>query len=177
MEGTEATNARLLDPKTHDETKRRRVGVAHTNWDNLMTKWSDSQRWWETSKEWDRIVSAAEEICRRTLGYLPTERVRRIRKRMKGRRPQCRKETKLRKWDPSWRKQTRVQTWRDSNLVVNSLKGRWKINSQRFRAEVQKTQNLLDKRYIRPMSDHMGLFEHICRQWNEEAGLLTHEAR
>ena len=45
-----STNARLLDPKKQNKTKRRRAGVAHTNWDNLMTKWSDSQRWRETSK-------------------------------------------------------------------------------------------------------------------------------
>ena len=43
----------------------------------------------------------------------------------------------------------------DSNLVGNWLNGRWKINNQKFKAEVQKTQNLLEKRDIRPMSDHM----------------------
>ena len=88
------------------------------------------------------------------------------------------KETdKLRKWDPGWRNQTRVQIMGASNLVVNWVNGRWNINNQKFRAEVQKTQNLLDKRDIRPMSDHMVLFQHICRDWNEKADRLTHEAR
>ena len=43
--------------------------------------------------------------------------------------------------------------------------------------EVQKTQNLLDKTDIRPMADHLDLFQHIYRNWTEEADRLTHEAR
>ena len=52
---------------------------------------------------------------------------------------------KLRKWNPGWRNQTRVQIMGKFHLAVNVLHGRWKINSQEFRAEVQKTQNLLTK--------------------------------
>ena len=37
--------ARILDPKNQDRMKRRRAGVVHTNWDNLMMKWNGSQRW------------------------------------------------------------------------------------------------------------------------------------
>ena len=57
------------------------------------------------------------------------------------------------------------------------MSGRWKIKNQKFRAEVQKTQNLLDKRDTRPMNDHMDLFQHIYRDWDEKADRLTHEAR
>ena len=83
----------------------------------------------------------------------------------------------LRNWDPSWGNQTRVQIMGGSNLVVNWMKGRWKITNQKFRAEVQKTQNLLDKTDIRPMADHLDLFQHVYRDWNEKAYRLTHEAR
>ena len=65
----------------------------------------------------------------------------------------------------------------DPNLVVNWSNERWKINNQIFRTEVQKTQNLLDKRDIRRMSDHMDVFQCIYRDWKEEADHLTHEAR
>ena len=51
------------------------------------------------------------------------------------------------------------------------------MNNQKFRAEVQKTQNILDKTDIRPMADHLDLFQQIYRDWNEEADRLTHEAR
>ena len=46
----------------------------------------------------------------------------------------------------------------------------WKleVNNQKFRTEVRKTKNLLFKRDIRPMSDHMDLFQHFYRDWNEE---------
>ena len=40
----------------------------------------------------------------------------------------------------------------DSNQVVNWMTGRWRV---------QKTQNLLDKTAIRPMADHVDLFQHI----------------
>ena len=50
---------------------------------------------------------------------------------------------KLRNWDLDWGNQTRVQIVGDSNLVVNWVNGRWKINNQTF---------------VRPMSDHMDLF-------------------
>ena len=42
---------------------------------------------------------------------------------------------------------------------------------------MQNTQNLLAKTDIRPMADHLDLFQHIYRDWNEKADRLTHEAR
>ena len=71
----------------------------------------------------------------------------------------------------------RVQIMGDSSLAVSCLNGRWKINNKQIRAEVQKTQNLLDKTDIRPMADHLDLFQHIYRDWSEKADRLTHEAR
>ena len=47
--------------------KRRGAGVVHTSLDNLMTTWSGSQRWWESSKDLGSFVCAAEEICKRAL--------------------------------------------------------------------------------------------------------------
>ena len=42
---------------------------------------------------------------------------------------------------------------------------------------MQKTQNLFDKTDIRPMADHLDLFQHTHRDWTEEADRHTHEAR
>ena len=60
-----STSARLLDPRNQNEMKRRRVGVAHTTWDNFMTKGSGCQRWWDSCKGWESFVRAAEEVCKR----------------------------------------------------------------------------------------------------------------
>ena len=49
--------------------------------------------------------------------------------------------------------------------------------AQKFRAEVEKTQNLWDTTDIRPMADHLDLFQHTYRDWNEKADRLTHETR
>ena len=65
----------------------------------------------------------------------------------------------------------------DSSLVVNWLNLRWKINNQKFRAEVQKTQNLLDRTDFLPMGDHPDVFQHMYSDWNQKADHLTHEAR
>ena len=40
-----------------------------------------------------------------------------------------------------------------------------------------KTQNTMDKTDIRPMGDHLDMFLHIYRDWNQEADRLTHVAR
>ena len=61
------TCAKILDPKNHDKMQRRRAGVVHTNWDNLWTKWSGSQRWWKVSKDWKSFIKTAEELCKRNL--------------------------------------------------------------------------------------------------------------
>ena len=68
---------------------------------------------------------------------------------MRGRKSLMNERNKLRNWDPSWGNQIRVPIMGDSNLVENWMNGRWKMNNQKFRAEVQKTQNLLDKTDIR----------------------------
>ena len=66
---------------------------------------------------------------------------------------------------------------RDSKVVANWTDGRWKMNDQKFRAEVHKTQKMLDKGGLRPMRDHLVLFQHIYRDWNGKADYLTHKAR
>ena len=53
----------------------------------------------------------------------------------------------------------------------------WEMEDQKFRMMVQKTQNMLDKTDIRPMADHLDMFQHIYRDWNQEADHLTHVAR
>ena len=67
MEKAKSTCARFLDPKNQDKMKRRRAGVVHTNWDNLWTKWSGSQRWWEGFEDWKSFIKTAEELCKRNL--------------------------------------------------------------------------------------------------------------
>ena len=84
---------------------------------------------------------------------------------------------KQRIWDPARRNQMRIQILRDSNLTVNWMNGKLKINNQKFRMMVQKTQKMLDKTDIRPMEDHLGMFQHIYREWNQEAEHLTHEKK
>ena len=84
---------------------------------------------------------------------------------------------KLRIWDHAWWNRMRVQIMGDSILIVNWLSGKWKINHQKFRAEVRNTQNLMDRTDIRPMGDHLDMFQHTYRDWNQEADHLTHVAR
>ena len=57
------------------------------------------------------------------------------------------------------------------------MNGKWKINNQKFRAMVQKTQNMMDKTDMRPVGDHLDMFQHIYRDWNHQADHLTHVAR
>ena len=82
-----------------------------------------------------------------------------------------------RNWDPAWGNQVRIQILGASNLIVNWMNGKWKINDQKFRMMVQKTPNTLDKIDIRPMGDHLDMFHHIYRELNQEADRLTHVAR
>ena len=84
---------------------------------------------------------------------------------------------KQRIWDPAWSNQMWIQMLEDPNLIVNWMNGKWKINNQKFRMMVQKTQNMLDKTDIRPMGDHLDLFQHMYRVSNQEADHLTHVAR
>ena len=36
---------------------------------------------------------------------------------------------------------------------------------------------MLDRTDIRPMGDHLDMFQHVYREWNQEADRLTHVAR
>ena len=66
----------------------------------------------------------------------------------------------------------RIQILGDSNLIVNWMNGKWKINNQEFRMMVQKTENMLDKTDIRPKREHLDMSQHIYRDDH-----LTHVAR
>ena len=175
-----STNARLLDPRNQNKMKRRRAGVVHTNWDSLMTRWSGCRRWWESCKGWENFVKAAEELCKRALkreenkgtqGWNRNDEQEEKGEQAKERKNNIMKErNKLRNWDPSWANQIMVQIMGDSNLVVNWKNGRWKINYQKFGAEVQKDAESTGQN--RHSSD-----QHTNRDWNEEADRLTHEAR
>ena len=41
----------------------------------------------------------------------------------------------------------------------------------------KRTQKKLDKTGLRPMGDHVDMFQHVYREWNQEAGRLMHVAR
>ena len=62
-----STSVRIPDPKNQDKMKRRRAGVVHTNWNNLLMKWSGCEMWWECSEDWKSYVKMAEELCKRIL--------------------------------------------------------------------------------------------------------------
>ena len=49
--------------------------------------------------------------------------------------------------------------------------------NQKFGKMVQRTQNVLDKTDLRPTADHLDMFQHVYRKWNQEADRLTHVAR
>ena len=55
----------------------------------------------------------------------------------------------------------------------------WEVEDQppQVQDDGQKTQNMLDKTDLRPMGDHLDLFQHIYRDWNQEADRPTHVAR
>ena len=52
-----------------------------------------------------------------------------------------------------------------------------KSNKPMFRAEVRKTQIVLDQTDIILMRDHLDTCQHIYRDWNGDADYLTHKAR
>ena len=168
-----STCARILDPKNQDRMKRRKAGVVHTNWDNLMVRWSGSQRWWEVSNDWKSFVKTAEELCTRTLGKHEDKKRRECsltgsedtqsKAEMERKKNKKKEREKLRMWDLARGNQMRIQIWGDPNLIVNWINGKWKINNRKFRTMVQKTQNMLDKTDIRPMGDHLDMFEHVYR--------------
>ena len=57
------------------------------------------------------------------------------------------------------------------------MNGKWKINNQKFRKMAQKTQNMLDRRDIRPMGDNLDMFQYVYSEGNQEADHVTHVAR
>ena len=80
----------------------------------------------------------------------------------------------LRIWDLAWSNQLRIHILDDSIFIVNWLYGKWEINNRMFRIMVQKAQNKLDRTDIRLVGDHLEMFQHIYRGWNQEADHLTH---
>ena len=53
---------------------------------------------------------------------------------------------KQRIWDPACGNQKRILVLGDSTLIVHWMNGRWKINNQKLRKMIQRTQNMLDRR-------------------------------
>ena len=84
---------------------------------------------------------------------------------------------KMRIWVLAWSNQMRILILGDTSLIVNWMNGKWKIDDQKFRTMVQKMQNMLDRTDIRPMGEHLDVFQHVHREWNQEADHLTHVAR
>ena len=121
--------SRILDPKNQDRMKRRRAGVVHTNWDNLMMRWSGCQRWWEVSNDWKSFAKTAEELCKRTLerdedkkkgGFSWTGREdvqNKAEEERKLKKMNAREKQRI--WDPAWGNQMRIQILGDSKLIVN----------------------------------------------------------
>ena len=89
--------AKIFDPRNQGKMKRRKVGVVHTNWDNIWVKWGGSQRWWKASKDWKSFTRTATDLSQRDLvkeedekkGIFRGRKGEMIRKRLtkKGRRP------------------------------------------------------------------------------------------
>ena len=111
--------ARILDPKNQDRMTRRRVGVVHTNWVNLMMTWSGCQRWWEVPNDWKSFVKTAEGLGKRTLerdedtkkrGFSLIEGAK-FHHKAEGERKKnkMKQREKLRIWDPVWGNQMRFQ--------------------------------------------------------------------
>ena len=75
----------------------------------------------------------------------------------------------LKNWDPSFGESHCRRTQSGCELAE------WKVENEKSK-DVQKKQNLLDKD-IRPMADHLDLFQHIYRILNEKADRLTYEAK
>ena len=145
--------------------------MVHTNWDNLWIRWTECQRWWEVSKDCKSFVKTADEVRRRTLirdvdkkkeSSLLEEMVIAQSKAEEERRKRKKKEReKQRIWDHAWGNQKRIQILGDSNLIVNWMNGRWRINNQKFQKMVQRTHNVLDKTDLRPMADHLDMFQYV----------------
>ena len=128
-----------MDPQNQDSMKRRRAVVVDTNWDNLMMKWSGIQRWWQVSNDWKSLVKTAEDLCKRTMerdedkkkrgfSLIGREKVQ-IKAKEERKKNKVEERKKLRIWDPAWGNQMRIQFLEDSNLIMNWMNGKWKINN------------------------------------------------
>ena len=73
------------------------------------------------------------------------------------------------KWEPISGHQTRAQVVGGSMLVVNWMRGQWKIKDWRYRTRVHRLHNVLDETNILPMSDHSDFLHHTFREWHEGA--------
>ena len=58
----------------------------------------------------------------------------------------------------------RIQILGNSSLIVNRMNRKWKINNQKFRTMVQNTHNMLDRRDVRPVGDHLDIIQHVYRK-------------
>ena len=57
------------------------------------------------------------------------------------------------------------------------MNGKRNINDQKFRKMAQKIQNMLDKIDLRPMGDHLDMYQHIYIDWNLDTDRFTQVAR
>ena len=116
-------------------------------------------------------MKTSEDLCKRTLRTNVENKMKGLsldggekteNKAEEGRKENKMKEREmLRIWDPARSNQMRTQILGVLNLIVNWMNGKWKINNQKFRMMVRKTQNTMDKTDIRPMGDHFDMFQHI----------------
>ena len=123
-------------------------------------------------------MKAAEELCKRALKrdenkvaqcWNRNDEQDGKSKKEKERKKSMMKETsKLRNWDPGGE---RLQSGCElAELKVENKQS--KIQSTRAKDEV-----IVGTTDIHPMADHLDLFQHMYRVWNEKADRLTHEAR
>ena len=76
----------------------------------------------------------------------------------------------LRIWDSCLGEQTRLQS--DGGLDVGQ-----EDDEQQCRRETHKVQKTIGQISIMPLNAHLDHFQHLYREWNAEAGDLTHEAK
>ena len=116
-------------------------------------------------------MKTAEDLCKRTLGRNEDNKMNGLSsiggEKIQDKEEEERKMNKMKEgekqriWDPAGSNQKRIQILGDSNLIVNWMNGKWKINNEKFRMIVQKKQNMLDKTDNRPMGDHLDMFQRL----------------
>ena len=123
--------------------------MLHTNWDNLMMKWSGCQRWWEVPNDWKSFVKTAEGLCKRTQerdedtkkrGFSLIEAEKFQNEAEEERQKNKMKERKkLRIWDPAWRNQMRIQILGDRNQYCEL--DEWKMEDQQSKVQSEGTED------------------------------------